>query len=67
MNTRNSRLKHKMACNGVKYTVPENSSLITNVKEDVGYSELLFIKMCYVNIVNSHCEMKKNNLLKNTK
>ena len=44
-----------MACNVVKYKAPENSVLITNVNEDVGYSELLLIKMYYINIVNSHC------------
>jgi len=55
MNTRSSRLKNRMACNVVKYKAPENSVLITNVNEDVGYSELLLIKMYYINIVNSHC------------
>lgn len=44
-----------MACNGVKYMVPENSVLIIYVNEDVGYSEMLLIKMHYINIVSSHC------------
>lgn len=55
MNTRNSRLKQRMSCNGVKDTAPENSVLIINVNEDVGYSELLLIKRYYINIVSPHC------------
>lgn len=40
MNTRNSRLKHKMARSGVKYTVLENSIFIIHINEEVGYSKL---------------------------
>lgn len=40
MNTRNSRLKHKMACSGVKYAATENSVFIININEEVGCSEL---------------------------
>lgn len=59
MNTRNSRLKHRMACNGVKYTAPENSVLIMNVNEDVRFGELLLIKMRCISVVGSHCLCNK--------